>query len=272
MLISSLTPPNFPSQPQAPGATVLVAGATGGVGQLLTAKLLDRGYTVRAMSRSQDKVRQLLGDALGLEVVYGDMRDPATLPAAVAGVDAICCCTGTTAFPSKRWDGGNGPEQTDYVAVSNLVRAAKAAGPKRFVLTTSAGVERFNKFPFIILNAFGVLKFKRMGEQELQGSGIPYTIIRPGRLTDGPYTSYDLNTLLKGIAGERQDVTLSLADDLDGETSRIAAAEAIVQALALDVAENKAFAITSKAGEGPGQDAAKWGALFAAVVGGGGAR
>lgn len=41
--------------------------------------------------------------ALSAQPVEGDCRDPASLTAAVAGVDAICCCTGTTAFPSKRW-------------------------------------------------------------------------------------------------------------------------------------------------------------------------
>jgi len=58
-------------------------------------------------------------------------------------------------------------------------------------------VERTKQMPFLILNLFKVLQFKRMAEQYLQGTGLPYTIMRPGRLTDGPYTSYDLNTLLK---------------------------------------------------------------------------
>lgn len=48
-----------------------------------------------------------------------------------------------------------------------------------------------------ILNLFGVLTLKRQAEQFLAASGIPYTILRPSRLTDGPYTSYDLNTLLQ---------------------------------------------------------------------------
>jgi hypothetical protein len=43
----------------------------------------------------------------------------------------------------------------------------------------------------------GVLKFKRDSEMALEASGLPYTILRPSRLTDGPYTSYDLNTLLQ---------------------------------------------------------------------------
>lgn len=55
-------------------------------------------------------------------------------------------------------------------------------------------------------------------------SGLPYTILRPGRLTDGPYTSYDLNTLLKATAGTRQDIQVATRDELNGETSRIALA------------------------------------------------
>ena len=47
---------------------------------------------------------------------------------------------------------------------------------------------------------------------------------RPGRLTDGPYTSYDLNTLLKATAGDRKGVQLVLSDRLAAETSRISLA------------------------------------------------
>ena len=49
-----------------------------------------------------------------------------------------------------------------------------------------------------------MLKFKRRAEELLERSGLPWTIIRPSRLTDGPYTSYDLNTLLKATSGTRQ--------------------------------------------------------------------
>ena len=56
-----------------------------------------------------------------------------------------------------RWDGDNGPEQTDFVSVRNLVRACPR-DLKRFVLTTSAGVERSGQFPFVILNLFGALR------------------------------------------------------------------------------------------------------------------
>ncbi|KAG8097266.1 hypothetical protein GUJ93_ZPchr0013g37480 [Zizania palustris] len=74
---------------------------------------------------------------------------------------------------------------------------------KRQVLVSSIGVTRYNELPWSIMNLFGVLKYKKMGEDFVRNSGIPFTIIRAGRLTDGPYTSYDLNTLLKATAGER---------------------------------------------------------------------
>lgn len=55
-----------------------------------------------------------------------------------------------------RWNDDNGPEQSDFVAVRNLL-AATPRSVRRFVLTTSAGVERQGSFPFVILNLFGAL-------------------------------------------------------------------------------------------------------------------
>ncbi|KEH18080.1 NAD-dependent epimerase/dehydratase family protein [Medicago truncatula] len=116
-----------------------------------------------------------------------------------------------------------------------------------------------------IMNLFGVLKYKKMGEEFLQNSGFPYTIIKPGRLTDGPYTSYDLNTLLKATAGQRRAVLIGQGDKLVGEASRIVVAEACVQALDLEVTENQIYEVNSVEGEGPGNDAQKWQELFEAA-------
>ena len=105
--------------------------------------------------------------------MLADLRDPGSLAPALEGADAVACCTGTTAFPSKRWDGGNGPEQTDYVSVRNLVAAAAAAGPlRRFVLTTSAGVERSGSLPFSILNLFGELGICLVSSAAVWGPGL----------------------------------------------------------------------------------------------------
>lgn len=241
--------------------TVLVAGATGGVGQLLCANLLQRGYSVRALVRNSDKAAAVLGQKEGLEIRVADLRSSTGLQDAVSGVDAVCWAVGTTAFPSSRWRGGNGPEATDFQAFKNLL-AALPPSVKRLVHVSSSGVERQDKFPYVILNLFGVFKFKRKAEQLLESSGIPWVVLRPGRLTDGPYTSYDINTVLQATSGSRQDVQLSTADDQSGEASRIAIAEAMVQLLSADGVEGRKFSLTSQEGTGPQQDSSKWKALF----------
>jgi len=55
---------------------------------------------------------------------------------------------------NHRWQGDNGPRQTDLEGTTNLIKATPK-GVQRFVLVTSAGVERPSQFPWIILNAFG---------------------------------------------------------------------------------------------------------------------
>ncbi|CAI5529945.1 unnamed protein product [Closterium sp. Naga37s-1] len=247
------SPASSPSNP--PLERVLVVGASGGVGQLCVASLVAKNQAVRALVRNVEKAESLFADAPAdlIQIVTADLRQPGTIsPALFAGISAAIVCVGTTAFPSKRWDGDNGPEQTDYVGVKNLL-AALPQDLSRLVFVSSAGVERHNQLPYSILNLFGVLKYKKMAEDLVKSSGIPYTILRPGRLTDGPYTSYDLNTLLKATAGMRKAVEVRRgSDSFSGETSRVVLAEGCVQALGAKAAENEVFEMLSVEGEGPG--------------------
>jgi uncharacterized protein YbjT (DUF2867 family) len=267
--------------PRQPGL-VLVAGGTGGVGQLAVAKLIEAGYPVRVLARDEAKVRRLFGDIP--EVVLGDIRHPASLGAATAGVSHILCATGTTAFPSPRWDvtGGslqtwfkvftdaeyrrtqakNGPEAVDAIGVANLVAAAPQ-DLQRFVFVSSCGITRKGQFPFSLLNAFGVLDAKEKGETAIAASGLPYTIIRPARLIDGPYTSSDLNTLLKATTDGKLGVVLGQGDQLVGESSRIDVAAACVACLAAETTVNRVFEIVNR---GPRTMPIGWSAQFATLV------
>ena len=263
------------------GDRVLVIGASGGVGQLVCARLASEGYAVVATARKSSASAEATLDARGLagvvERVGGvDCRDARALAscAAFENVNAVVCCLGTTAFPSKRWrddDGSwtNGPKETDFESVRNVVDAIKQKSPKckRFVMVSSVGVLRTNVMPFIILNAFGVLKCKRQGEEYVERSGLPYTLLRPGRLTDGPYTSFDLNTLLKATSGTRRNVQIGGGDDvlLPEATSRLVVAEAACAALATASTVNRAYELGSTEGDGPGSDINKWTALFNSV-------
>src|SRR4028118_1393729 len=87
---------------------VLVTGATGGVGQLTVAKLLEKGFPVRVLTRSAEKAQKMFDNRV--EVAISDIRQPTTLPPTVQNVTHIICATGTTAFPSAKWDFDNTDE------------------------------------------------------------------------------------------------------------------------------------------------------------------
>lgn len=268
---------------------VLVVGATGGVGQLVVARLLERKVPVRVLSRRPEKATQMFESRV--EVALGDIRQPETLPPAMADIGYIICATGTTAFPSARWEfdlpshqnpleqvqtwgkiyldaeyrkahARNTPEKVDGAGVAHLVQAAPA-NLQRFVFISSCGIERKDKPPFSLLNAFGVLDAKQQGETAIRQSGLPYTIVRPGRLIDGPYTSYDLNTLLRATTGGKQGVTLGQGDQLNGQTSRIDVAAACVACLNSPTTVGKIFEIVN---QGSRPTSIDWETLFAQLV------
>ena len=244
---------------------VLVAGATGGVGQLVVAKLLEKNISARALTRNRDKASQMFDKRV--EIAVGDLRCPDTLTSATKNATQIICCTGTTAFPSTRWDfvnilqAKNTPQEVDGEGVKNLVEAAPN-NLKRFVFISSCGVLRKNNFPFNILNAFGVLDAKLQGEAAIKASGLPYTIIRPARLIDGPYTSYDLNTLLRAKTDGKKAVVIGTGDTLNGETSRIDIANACVACLNYNTTVNKAFEIINSGKRPP---TINWEQLFSQI-------
>lgn len=265
---------------------VLVAGATGGVGQLAVAKLLEKDFPVRVLTRSREKAEQMFGDRV--EISIGDTLQPDTLPAATQGISHILCCTGTTAFPSARWGfnlppdlnplqqfqawskiyldanyrnaiASNSPLKVDAEGVRNLVNAAPS-DLQRFVFVSSCGVKRKDKPPYNLLNGFGVLDAKQQGEEAIVRSGLSYTIIRPGRLIDGPYTSYDLNTLLKATTNGKQGVVIGTGDTLNGQTSRIDVAAACVESLSYPETAGKTFEIVN---QGSRPTTIDWATLFA---------
>ncbi len=261
------------------GKTVVI-WASGGVGQIVAATLASRGARVVAVSRGLRETTTTTTTTTGaegnVETICGvDCRDIDAVERSGAfgeDVESVVCCLGTTAFPSARWRDAetgaftNGPEATDYVSVRNVIETTKKMCPrlKRFVMVSSVGVLRTNVMPFIILNAFGVLRQKRRGEEHLENSTLPYTILRPGRLTDGPYTSYDLNTLLRATSGTKRAVQIGGGDDvlLPEATSRLVVAEAACAALQIESTVGRAFELGSTEGDGPGSDLEAWRALF----------
>lgn len=206
---------------------VLVAGATGRTGRETVRELLSKGYKVRAFVRNLDSAREKL-DA-NIEFAVGDVRNRESIDAALDGVTAVVSTIG-----AGRGDPSNGPEFVDYGGVKNLVEAAANAGATQFVLVSSRGVtqidQRLNKM-------FGnILIWKYLGEEAVRNSGIAYTVVRPGGLTDEPGGEHAFDFLQGDAAAE-------------GQIPRADVARAVVAALSLPEAKNKTFELVS--GEGP---------------------
>lgn len=108
--------------------TVLVTGASGFIGRLLTQALLSEEFQVRCMVR-----RTSFPSDGSVEIVHGDLLEPATLPAAMTGVD-------TAFYLVHSMAGGRaGFERRDREAAENFVRAAEKAGIRRVIYLGGLG-------------------------------------------------------------------------------------------------------------------------------------
>lgn len=143
--------------PIRPNDTVLIFGGTGGVGQLVVRRLLlsndgggdDDGdsngkYVVRVASRDTNRALELLSPEDGessrtanMDVVRCDLvgdDDDDDLRKAMEGVNAIVISVGTTAFPTKRWEGGNTPQAVDELAVKRIADVARGVKTLRRIV------------------------------------------------------------------------------------------------------------------------------------------
>jgi uncharacterized protein YbjT (DUF2867 family) len=159
-------------------SVVLVAGATGGTGQEVIDQALQKGYRVRALVRDEAKARMLFGDRV--QYVVGDVREPRSLRRAVKGADQVISALGA----NVQRDPENSPERVDFAGVKMLAEAAKAAGVSQFILVSSMGVTHPDSHVNAMLE--NILSWKLKGEDAVRATGINYTIVRPGELTNEP--------------------------------------------------------------------------------------
>jgi len=197
---------------------VVVAGATGRTGQLVVKHLRAEGYKVRAMVRSLEKGKSVLGEDVAM--VKADVTQPSSLGPLLDGADFVISAIGRA--------GESSPEVVDYGGSVALIDAAKEAGIKKFIMVTSGGVTwRFHPLNLMSKN---VLKWKRKAEMYLRASGLTHVIVRPnGGLTDDP-------------AGENK-ITFTQSDKFGRTIARDDVAFVCVKALKYQAADNKTFEI-----------------------------
>ena len=157
----------------------LVTGASGFVGWHVARLLLERGHRVRALVRSQSHVPEL-----EVERVTGDLRDPATLAAAVAG----CGVVYHVAADYRLWS--KNPKEmyrSNVDGTRNMLRAAQAAGAERVVYTSTVGCigmpQGDEQTPVSLDDMGGPYKRSKFMAEEVAldfaAKGLPVVIVNP---------------------------------------------------------------------------------------------
>lgn len=156
-------------------STVLVTGANGFVGSHLVPAILDAGHHVLALVRDEEAgelVQRRLTEAqrANLSIRHGDVTEPATLPAALDGADAV---VHLAAIP-RDWDGGASLRLVNTEGTRNIVKAATDAGVRRFVHLGALGVADEPELHYASSKA------KAMAI--VRASGLDWTILSPSLL------------------------------------------------------------------------------------------
>ncbi len=150
--------------------TILVTGAAGYLGNQTVKRLLAEDQPLRALVRRKAKAALRLREfADRIEIVEGDVTAPASLRPALAGVDTVIH---TVAIAMEK--GGQTYEAVNYQGTVNVLRAAEAAGVRRFINISQNGADSALPYRF--------LASKGRAQEVVAASALHWTALRPSAI------------------------------------------------------------------------------------------
>jgi putative NADH-flavin reductase len=165
---------------------LLIFGATGGTGRLLVEQALEQGHAVTAFVRNPAAFDV---KHKNLQVVKGDVLNADSVLQAMGNHEAVISAIGMPA---------NKTGTLRSTGTLNIIRAMEKTGMRRLISLASLGygdsratLDRTGFFfkyiivPFVLKKGFAD---HALQEQYIKESSLDWTIVRPGNLTDGPYT------------------------------------------------------------------------------------
>jgi putative NADH-flavin reductase len=161
---------------------IALFGATGGTGRQIVAQSLAAGHTITALVRDPAKLSE---SDPRLTLVVGDVLDSTVVAKTVQGADVVVVTLGNSP---------NNPERVVSNGTANIVAEMQRQSLRRIVVITSLGVgDSKDQVPFFFRMLMqtalrAAMKDKEAQEEIIRNSGLDWTIIRPGGLTDGPRT------------------------------------------------------------------------------------
>jgi uncharacterized protein YbjT (DUF2867 family) len=142
--------------------SLLIIGGTGTLGRQIVLQALTKGYQVRCLVRNFRKANFL--KEWGVELVYGDLTRPETIPPCFKGITAVIDAS------TSRAEELDSLKKVDWEGKLYLIEAAKIANIKRFIFFSAQNVEQFDSIP--------LMNVKNGIEIKLKESKIPYTIFK----------------------------------------------------------------------------------------------
>lgn len=159
---------------------VAVVGGHGKIARRLLRLLSERGDRARGLIRNPNHAADV--DATGATAVGADIEnlDADAIARSIAGVDAVVFAAG--AGP------GSGPARkrtVDYDGAVKLIEAARLSDVSRYLIVSALGVSHPESWSDDMRPYY---EAKADADREVAESGLDYTIVRPGFLTDDPGT------------------------------------------------------------------------------------
>lgn len=142
---------------------ILLAGATGYLGQYVTQELINEGYETKIIVRNKSKVKI---KAPNLEIIEAQITKPETLKNVCKNIDVVISTVGIT-----RQKDGLTYMDVDYQANVNLINEAKKSGVKKFIYISVLNGEK--------LRHLKICEAKEKLGDYLKASGLDYCIVRP---------------------------------------------------------------------------------------------
>ena len=159
---------------------VAVVGGHGKIALRLLRLLSARGDRARGLIRNPDHAADV--EATGATAVGADIEnlDAPAIARSIAGVDAVVFAAGAGA--------GSGPARkltVDYGGAVKLIEAARLSDVSRYLIVSAMGVNHPENWSEQMRPYY---EAKVDADREVVESGLDYTIVRPGGLTDDPGT------------------------------------------------------------------------------------
>ena len=192
------------------GVNVVIVGGHGKIGLRLEKLLAERGDSPRGIIRKTEQAADL--EEIGVEPIVLDIENVDDISDALAGADAVVFAAGSGA--------GSGPARkrtVDYGGAVKLVQAALVQDVRRYLIVSAMGANQPESWSDEMRPYY---EAKAEADKIVMESGLDYTIVRPGGLTDDPGTGkVEIAETVESGTVTRDDVAAVIAECLNADNT-----------------------------------------------------